>query len=329
MNKPRSTVCVGDSLEQVLCATVARLRPLYSQERDAPAGLLRNCPNASRAVEALQALIDTMFPGRFHPSDLQCDELGVFLMRRLSMSWRLLRPEIERALPFRWTGAPGSPEPAPRPDARAESFDLLGAFMKNLPEVRTHLVADVEAAYNGDPAALSHAEVQLAYPGLLAIASHRIAHELYRLDVPIVPRIMSEWTHAATGIDIHPGAQIAPAFFIDHGTGVVIGETAKIGERVKIYQGVTLGAKSFPLDEHGHPIKHIQRHPTVENDVVIYSNATILGGDTVLGHGSTIGGNVFLTHSVPPNSVVTMEHAHVRVKTSSGAPSAESSEGEI
>jgi len=156
--------------------------------------------------------------------------------------------------------------------------------------------------------------VQLAYPGVLAITSHRLAHELYLLDVPIVPRIMSEWTHSVTGVDIHPGARIGHGFFIDHATGVVIGETTRIGNHVKIYQGVTLGARSFPLDENGHPIKHIQRHPTVENDVVIYANATILGGDTVIGQGSTIGGNVFLMESVPPNSFVMSEHPELRIK---------------
>ena len=154
---------------------------------------------------------------------------------------------------------------------------------------------------------MSFAEVMLAYPGLLAIASHRLDHEFYKLDVPIVPRIMSEWTHTEAGVDIHPGAEIGEGFFIDHATGVVIGETTKIGRQVKLYQGVTLGAKSFPLDESGRPIKHIQRHPTVEDNVVIYANATILGGDTVIGAGSTIGGNVFLMESVPAGSFVTFK----------------------
>jgi len=176
------------------------------------------------------------------------------------------------------------------------------------------ITEDTRAAYEGDPAALSFAEVQIAYPGLLAVVSHRIAHELYRQEVPIVPRVMSEWIHTKTGIDIHPGARIGHGFFIDHGTGVVIGETTEIGNRVKVYQGVTLGARSFPLDENGMPIKHIKRHPTVEEDVVIYSNASILGGDTVIGKGSTIGGNVFLMDSVPPHSVVAAIHPEPKVK---------------
>ena len=185
-----------------------------------------------------------------------------------------------------------------------EAENILTAFFNALPKIRVAIIDDIQAAYNGDPAALSYAEVQLAYPGVLAIASHRLAHELYKLDVPIIPRIMSEWTHTQTGVDIHPGAKIGSGFFIDHATGVVIGETTTIGCNVKLYQGVTLGAKSFPLDETGNPIKHIQRHPTVEDDVVIYANATILGGDTVIGKGAVIGGNVFLTRSVAPGSKV-------------------------
>jgi serine O-acetyltransferase len=184
------------------------------------------------------------------------------------------------------------------------------------------LIEDVRAAYNGDPAALSFAEVKLAYPGVMAVAAHRLAHELYRLEVPIMPRIMSEHIHGMTGIDIHPGAQIGHGFFIDHGTGVVIGETCRIGNHVKLYQGVTLGAKSFPLDEAGNPIKHIQRHPTVSSGVVIYANATILGGDTVIGENSTIGGNVFLMQSVPPDSVVTRTADGLSIKTRTRDPQA-------
>ena len=319
MGRTRPEKCIGDAFEHCLCATVAELRPLYSDTgEDRPDSLLRDYPDATRIVEALQVLVDAIFPGRAFPADIQGDELGVFLMRRLSMAWRLLRPEIERAIPFRWRGAAGRMEnAAPAADPRAESLRVMQDVCKVLREVRERLVADVQAAYDGDPAALTFAEVQLAYPGLLAIASHRVAHELHRLGVPIIPRIMSEWTHSRTGVDIHPGATIGRSFFIDHATGVVIGETTIIGDRVKLYQGVTLGARSFALDAQGNPVKHIQRHPTVEDDVVIYANATILGGDTAIGRGSTIGGNVFLTHSVPANSVVTMEHAQIRIKSRS------------
>ena len=172
--------------------------------------------------------------------------------------------------------------------------------------MRRLLASDVEAAYEGDPALHTRDEAIFCYPGIFAITNQRIAHELHVLGVPLIPRIITEYAHTITGIDIHPGARIGERFFIDHGTGVVIGETSVIGNRVRLYQGVTLGAKSFPLDEHGNPIKGIDRHPIVEDDVVIYSGATILGR-IVIGKGSTIGGNVWLTHAVPPGSKVTQE----------------------
>jgi len=166
------------------------------------------------------------------------------------------------------------------------------------------LQSDIQAAYEGDPAARSHMEIVMSYPGLQAITVHRIAHPLYLKGVPLIPRIMSELAHSRTGIDIHPGAKIGGGFFIDHGTGVVIGETCIIGENVKLYQGVTLGALSFPKDEHGNPIKGIKRHPEVRDHATIYAGATILGGETVVGDGAVIGGNVWLTHSVPANAKV-------------------------
>ena len=316
MKHKKRTQCLATDMEYSLCRTARSLLPLFATRGgDCPESLLTDYPNPAPIVEALRTLIDILFPGKMSAGPVTADELSIFLVRRLSETWRLLRPEIERAVPFRWLGAAARSEhPVKRSAARREAVRVMHAFYGRLPDVRAMLIEDVRAAYEGDPAALTYAEVQLAYPGLLAIASHRLAHELYRLAVPIVPRIMSEWTHAQTGVDINPGAQIGRGFFIDHGTGVVIGETAHIGNHVKLYQGVTLGAKSFPLDKHGHPIKHVQRHPTVEDHVVIYSNAAILGGDTVIGRGSTIGGNVFLMESVPPNSFVTGEHPELRVK---------------
>lgn len=183
--------------------------------------------------------------------------------------------------------------------------DIVNEFIAALPEVRRLVESDVTAAYEGDPAATSRMEVVMSYPGLYAVTIHRLAHELYKLKVPIIPRIMSELAHSKTGIDIHPGATIGERFFIDHGTGVVIGETCVIGENVKLYQGVTLGALSFAKDpDTGALIKGTKRHPNVEDNVVIYSGATILGGDTTIGHDSEIGGNVWLKDSVPPNSRV-------------------------
>lgn len=189
-------------------------------------------------------------------------------------------------------------------ECRDRANDITIELINRLPSIREKLQKDIQAAYNGDPAALTTEEILLSYPSIDAISIYRIAHVLYEYKVPVIPRIMTEYAHQHTGIDIHPGAKIGEYFFIDHGTGVVIGETCTIGNNVKIYQGVTLGAKSFPLDEHGNPIKGIKRHPDIEDNVVIYAGATILGGDTVIGHDSVIGGNVWLTHSVPPYSRV-------------------------
>ena len=190
---------------------------------------------------------------------------------------------------------------SPGRDAKA----IVSAFVARLPEVKRLVETDVTAAYEGDPAATSPMEVVMAYPGLYAVTIHRLAHELYALKVPIIPRVMSELAHSKTGIDIHPGATIGERFFIDHGTGVVIGETTVIGRNVKLYQGVTLGAKSFDKDPvTGALVKGIKRHPNVEDNVVIYAGATILGGDTTIGHDSEIGGSVWLISSVPPNSRV-------------------------
>ncbi|SOC05935.1 serine O-acetyltransferase [Ureibacillus xyleni] len=189
-------------------------------------------------------------------------------------------------------------------DAKRKAEEIVMNLINKFPEIRKTLQTDIQAAYDGDPATTSTEEILFSYPSIQAISIHRIAHELYKLNVPIIPRIMSEYAHGLTGIDIHPGASIGEYFFIDHGTGVVIGETCTIGKNVKIYQGVTLGAKSFPLDENGNPIKGIKRHPNIEDNVVIYAGATILGGDTTIGQNSVIGGNIWLTQSVPENSKV-------------------------
>jgi serine O-acetyltransferase len=307
----------SEKTSQFLYDTAHRLLPMYRDgEEDVPENILSGYPDPNEVVEALQMMIDLLLPGRMKPGTVGADEFSVFLLRRLSHAWRHLRPQIERSLPFRWVGRAAVTEgnvPA-EVNVHEESQKVLEGFFGAFPEIRELVIDDIRAAYDGDPAALTYAEVQLAYPGLLAIAAHRLAHQLYKLDVPVVPRIMSEWTHAQTGVDVHPGAKIGRRFFIDHATGVVIGETTEIGDRVKIYQGVTLGAKSFPKDESGNPIKHIKRHPTVEDDVIIYANATILGGDTVIGCGSIIGANVFLNESVPASSVVNNVHPELSIR---------------
>ncbi|MFO1490341.1 MAG: serine O-acetyltransferase [Kiritimatiellia bacterium] len=306
----------------LICKTIQQLVPHYRHDQqDDPQSVLAQAPNPANIIEGHRVLIDLMLPGRLSQGNApDAHELEVFLMRRMTHAWRMLRAEVERAIPYRWYGQAARTEgPPPTGNAVEESENVMKAFLARMPAVLEAVVHDIRAAYDGDPAALTYAEVQLAYPGLLAVAAHRIAHELYRLDVPIVPRIMSEWVHSQTGADIHPGATIGQGLFIDHATGVVIGETTTIGHRVKIYQGVTLGARSFPLDANGNPIKHVKRHPTVEDDVVIYSHATILGGDTVIGRGATIGGNVFLMDSVPAGSMVTSVHPELKVKSRPGA----------
>lgn len=294
--------------------TANRLVPLYNKNADdLPDRPLWEHPELDQVIEAQRLLSDILFPGRHIPEPV---DFRNFFIKQLKNVTEILVQEIERALPFRWMGAADLHEKRePIDNLYVAASEIVNDFLAKVPQIRSMLIEDVKAAYNGDPAALSYAEVKLAYPGLVAITSHRIAHELYQLKVPIIPRIMSEFTHSLTGIDIHPGAKIGKGFFVDHGTGVVIGETCNIGNYVKLYQGVTLGAKSFPLDEHGRPIKHIQRHPTVEDDVVIYSNSTILGGDTVIGRGTTVAGNVFLIQSTPPNSLVTRPETGVVIRT--------------
>jgi serine O-acetyltransferase len=186
-------------------------------------------------------------------------------------------------------------------------------FCHSLAEVRELLRTDIEAAYEGDPAALRHEEIILSYPFIEAIGIQRLAHRLHEFGAPIIPRMMTEWAHGRTGIDIHPGARIGTHFFIDHGTGVVVGETCRIGNHVKLYHGVTLGARSFAKDNAGQIVKGGKRHPDVEDHVTIYPNSTILGGETVIGAHSTIGANVFLMHSVPPNSLVVYEEKQLSV----------------
>ncbi|MDI3540007.1 MAG: serine O-acetyltransferase, partial [Methanolobus sp.] len=187
-------------------------------------------------------------------------------------------------------------------------------FLEKIPMIRSLLASDVKAAYEGDPAAKSYDEIIFSYPGIFALTVYRVAHELHQQGISILPRIMTEYAHSAVGIDIHPGAKIGKALFIDHGTGVVIGETCEIGENVRIYQGVTLGSLSFPRDESGEMIRGRKRHPTIEDNVIIYSNATILGGDTVIGARSVIGGSVWITRSVPPDTKVLIEEPHLVFK---------------
>jgi serine O-acetyltransferase len=278
-----------------------------------PTSALEPYPSESEVRRVLSLLDDVFYPGYRSHWD-PADPIETLVIERLDEAYDTLHRQIVRALPLRWSSeyAQSLGEAAPKPldanEVQVEAERLVGAFFERLPRVRETLKRDVAAAYNGDPAAKSYMEVIQAYPGLRAITTHRVAHELYLLEIPLIPRLMNEDMHRRTGIEIHPGARIGESFFIDHGTGVVVGETTLIGDRVKLYQGVSLGAFSFKLDEAGHPVKGGKRHPTIEDDVVIYAGATILGGETVIGKGSVIGSNVWLTRSVPPNTTVTLKN---------------------
>lgn len=291
------------------------LSKLFSKStEDRPDSILSEYPKVNAVHSGLEKLLDAVFPGRHSEHNVLEQGLEGYIEQTLDQAAKILLLEFKTALPLRWIGEASNEKQKPKNfDVSAEAHKLLEVFFQKLPSIRAALIQDIQAAYDGDPAAHSFAEVKMAYPGLLAIASHRIAHELYLLDIPTIPRVMSELTHTQTGCDIHPGATIGKGFFVDHPTGVVIGETAIIGNNVKLYQGVTIGAKSFPLDDKGRPIKHIRRHPEVKDNVVIYSNATILGGKTVIGAGATIGGNVFLMKSVPANCIVTNQSPEPRV----------------
>ncbi|WP_243303638.1 serine O-acetyltransferase [Geothrix oryzisoli] len=277
-----------------LHAVVQALAEASSALTEASLGC-REFPSRTTLAALVEEVRALLFPGYFGASELNAETLRYHLGARMDRVLHGLADQIQRGLK--------AADPACG-DCEARALDLARAFLARLPEVRRLLATDVQAGFEGDPAATSPDEVLFSYPGLLAITNQRLAHELLKLGVPLLPRMITEHAHSLTGIDIHPGAQIGERFFIDHGTGVVIGETCIIGRNVRLYQGVTLGAKSFPLDAEGHPVKGVPRHPVVEDDVIIYSNATVLGRIT-LGKGSAIGGNVWLTRSVPPGSVIT------------------------
>lgn len=261
-----------------------------------------NLPSKQAISEICVELLRIFFPGFHDDHVLTRAELQLQTRERVFEIGAKLQVQICKSLRI---NEPGCPE------ARAEQVTL--AFMQRLSKIREILRTDIEAADEGDPAARSFEEIILAYPCIETIAIQRAAHELYVRGVPLIPRMMTEWAHSRTGIDIHPGAQIGTHFFIDHGTGVVIGETCRIGNHVKLYHGVTLGAKSFQKDEEGRILKGGKRHPNVEDEVTIYPGSTILGGETIIGRRSTIGGNVFLMQSVPPESLVYYEEEQLRI----------------
>lgn len=279
-------------LQQVTQAILAD----YRLGRDIDKMELFQKPEADVVVQLLEKLRRILFPGYFREKNYRMYHVEA----NLSLLTEDVLYNLAKQLGRIYEGQGEEPEAAMR---HAQEVGL--AFLREIPRVRAMLQTDLQAAFDGDPAAGSMAEILFAYPGMFAVFVYRLAHVLYTLEVPMLPRMMTEHAHSLTGIDIHPGATIGEYFFIDHGTGVVIGETCVIGDNVKLYQGVTLGAKSFPKDENGNPVKGIKRHPNIEDDVIIYAGATILGGDVTVGKGSVIGGNTWLTKSVPPHSFIT------------------------
>lgn len=263
-----------------------------------------NLPSKHAVGEICESLLQLLFPG-FHDSDVVSEgSIGDLTSMRLADLVTKLEDQIRKSVRI------GDPQ---RPTGRTKP--IVEKFCKALHIVREVLRTDIEAAYRNDPSARSHEEIILSYPFIEAISIQRLAHRLYRAGAPMIPRMMTEWAHSRTGIDIHPGASIGAHFFIDHGTGVVIGETCNIGNHCKIYHGVTLGARSFIKDEGGQVIKGLKRHPNLGDNVTIYPNSTILGGETVIGSNSTIGANVFLMHSIPPDSLVIYEEKNLSIRS--------------
>ena len=275
---------------------------LFHQHRDGQS--LPSGKALKRIVELARAIL---FPGYFGNSTINIQTINYHIGVNIEELFDLLVREIQAGLCF---GAENGKIETGNQPCKNYAAELAAKFISTLPEMRKILATDVEAAYNGDPAATSLGEIICCYPVIRTLTNYRLAHELYKLNIPLIPRIITEMAHSETGIDIHPGAQIGHHFTIDHGTGVVIGATCIIGNNVKLYQGVTLGAKSFPLDENGNPIKGIARHPILEDDVIVYSNATILGRITI-GRGATIGGNIWVTESVPAGERVVQKKSNV------------------
>ncbi len=274
-------------------------------------------PSVEIVIEIVQDLKEILYPGYGRRQNLHLGNVTYHVGHLVDSLHERLTQQIARAFrhDFRRKSELQSSDLQPDFDelGQEKSFD----FLSTIPRIRRLLATDVQAAFDGDPAAGNLDEIIFCYPGLEAVTVYRLARELYRLKVPLVPRMLTEWAHGRTGIDIHPGASIGPSFFIDHGTGVVIGATCEIASHVKLYQGVTLGALSFAKDEQGNLVRNSKRHPTIEDGVVIYANATVLGGTTTIGRNSVIGAGASVYQSVPPNTVVTLEKPMLRMRQAS------------
>ena len=300
MSRRRDTRVVSDkswTLDDIV-AELATIRA-SSQKRRYPGRSLPELPSRDAVVAIVAGLVAALFPRHFGLPGLPADDVDLFVADTLDQALRTLRQQVRRELLL--LDADESPGQS---EVERRALEMVHDFAQDLPRIRALLDSDIRAAFDGDPAAKSLDEVVFCYPGVAAVIRHRIAHRLYLLGAPLLARIIAELAHAQTGIDIHPGAEIGESFFIDHGTGVVIGETARLGRRVRLYQAVTLGAKRFEVDASGAIVKGGDRHPILEDDVVVYAGATILGRITI-GRGSSIGGGVWLTKSVPPGSIIT------------------------
>lgn len=293
-----------------------QVREHWREQRNRRESIHREFPSCDAIAKAMSGLKGVLYPLRLGPADLHQSGEDFYVGHALEQALRTLQTQAEIELHYRSRG-----EHAHSTDIAALAAEAIQDFAQALPTLRQLLDSDVLAAFYGDPAAHSVDEIVLSYPGVLALLHHRMAHTLYQLRLPLLARIIAEQAHSQTGIDIHPGAQIGPGFFIDHGTGVVIGETAVIGSNVRIYQAVTLGAKRFPKDAQGHVQKGWARHPLVEDDVVIYAGATILGRVTI-GQGAVIGGNVWITDDVPPGTHVSQANLQQAPPQMYAAPAA-------
>jgi serine O-acetyltransferase len=281
-------------------------------------------PSRAKTIQIVDLIRRLIFPGFFDEQRLTSATVNYHVGELLNQTHGLLYEQTRQALRYEMNITQGHGKGDDCDDCDERAQEITQAFLASIPELRRLLSLDVGAAFDGDPAAVNNDETIFCYPGIDAIFTHRVAHELWKLKVPLLPRIMSEYTHNQTGIDIHPGATIGESFFLDHGTGVVMGETTVIGRNVKIYQGVTLGALST---KGGQVWRGRKRHPTIEDDVTIYGGAIILGGNTVIGQGSTIGGSVFLTRSVPPHHTVSMKLSELKI-TAKRKPSGSATQAE-
>lgn len=301
--------------EALACEILERLCATYQDDRGINHIDGLNIPQRDALIDVLETILEVLFPGYTGRFNCRREGLRFVIGHHLEHIYRCLLEQTERALAYNCRI-----QSCETCDCAQLAEEAVVGLLEGLPAIRETLKSDVQAALDGDPATKSTDEIVIAYPGLRATAIHRIAHELYRSRIPLIPRVMGEYAHSLTGIDIHPGATIGKSFFIDHGTGVVVGETAVIGENVKIYQGVTLGALSFPKDEQGVLIKGTKRHPNIEDNVTIYAGATILG-DITVGHDSVIGGNVWITQSLPPFTRVAISAPEQSIRTRGGGKS--------